>query len=103
MSDAHFQHLCSFKHDSAVLSVCFSPDISMLATGEGAGKTKIYNIKTQTKIYRWKHEGDVNSVNSVCFSPDGSMLATGDSDKKTTIYAVNTKSTSNQVDHEDCV
>jgi len=55
----------------------------MLATGDSAGKTTIYDLKTKSKIHEWNHK---RTVNSVCFSPDGSLLATGDCAKKTTIY-----------------
>ena len=51
----------------------------MLATGDGANKTTIYDVKTKAKIHEFKHDG---SVYSVAFSNDGSMLATGDVAKK---------------------
>ena len=65
-----------WDHKAYVNSVCFSPDGSMLATGDGSdekesGKTTIYDLKTKTKIYEWDHKGFVNSV---CFSPDGLCL-----------------------------
>ena len=60
----------------------------MLATGDAANKTTIYDLKSKTKIHEWDHK---DYVNSVCFSPDGSMLATGDAKKKTTIYDLKSK------------
>ena len=67
----------------SVYSVCFSPDGSMLATGDEANKTTIYDLKSKTKIHEWDHK---DYVYSICFSPDGSMLATGDNANKTTIF-----------------
>ena len=70
-----------------IQDVAFSNDGSMLATGDYAKKTTIYDVKTKAKIHEFKHDG---SVNSVAFSKDGSMLATGDGANKTTIYDVKT-------------
>ena len=64
-----------WDHKDWVRSVCFSPDGSMLATGDDKKKTTIYDLKSKTKIHEWDHK---DCVKSVCFSPDGSMLATGD-------------------------
>ena len=68
----------------------------MLATGDYANKTTIYDVKTKAKIHEFKHDG---SVRSVAFSNDGSMLATGDWAKKTTIYDVKTKANIHEFKH----
>ena len=49
-------------------------DGSLLATGDRA-KTIIYDVKSKTKIYEFKHD---HIVHSVSFSNDGRLLATGD-------------------------
>ena len=84
-------------HNDEVLSVCFSPDGSMLATGDK--KTTIYDLKSKTKIHEWDHKDWVFSVG---FSPDGSMLATGDYANKTTIYDLKSK-TNTRWDHNESV
>ena len=63
-----------FKHDGGVLSVAFSNDGSMLATGDYANKTTIYDVKTKAKIHEFKHDDRIKCISS----NDGSMLATGD-------------------------
>ena len=77
----------------------FSPDGSMLATGDTANKTTIYDLKSKTKIHEWDHKGYVNSV---CFSPlclqrvraskmiERQWHSTGDG-AKTTIYDLKSK------------
>ena len=52
----------------------------MLATGDIANKTTIYDVKTKAKIHEFIHD---DAVYSVAFSNEGSMLATGDSAIKT--------------------
>ena len=55
-----------WDHKGTVNSVCFSPDGSMLATGDDACKTSIYDVTNESQIYQWDHHG---AVFSVCFSP----------------------------------
>ena len=68
----------------------------MLATGDWAKKTTIYDSKSKTKTHEFDHE----TVLSVCFSPDGSMLATGDWYNKTIVYNVNTKTKIHEWEHD---
>eukprot|EP00942_MAST-04A_sp_MAST-4A-sp1_P010821 g10821.t1 len=89
-----------FKHDGSVRSVTFSNDGSLLATGDCAGKTIIYDVKSKTKINEFKHD---DGVWSVSFSPDGGLLATGDGANKTTIYDVKSKTKVDEFIHDGLV
>ena len=61
-------------HTDAVSRVAFSPDGSMLASGDWDGTIRLWNPTTGEHIAT---TGDPDYVNSVAFSPDGSMLASG--------------------------
>src|SRR5262249_51136637 len=66
---------------SAVISVAFSRDGKLLATGTQAGVVRISQAKTSHELRQWQaHQGDATTeknVTSVVFSPDGRYLATG--------------------------
>ncbi|MCX6719308.1 MAG: WD40 repeat domain-containing protein [Candidatus Taylorbacteria bacterium] len=71
-------------HNSAVCSVAFNPDGSLLASGDADKIIKLWDVKSRTNIATLKgHTYGATSmaVNSVAFSPDGSLLASGSDDK----------------------
>ena len=57
-----------------VESVAFSPDGTMLATGDEGGTARLWNVATGRQVRSLSTGGNVYSV---AFSPDGKMLATG--------------------------
>ena len=61
---------------SAINSVTFSPDGSLLAIS--ALTTTTFNLKTKKYIY--KLTGHSKFINSIRFSPDGKFLASGSKD-----------------------
>src|SRR5262249_3553003 len=60
------------RHDSAVLSVAFSPDGRHLATGTQKGVVTVWQAKTGQELRQWKaHQ---TNATGVVFSPDGRYL-----------------------------
>jgi WD40 repeat protein len=70
--------------DRWVLSVAFSPDGSMLATGAEGGGLQVWRVSDGRLLSTL--EGHPRDVNSVAFSPDGSMLASGSDDAKVRVW-----------------
>ncbi|KAI9207434.1 WD40-repeat-containing domain protein [Polychytrium aggregatum] len=65
-------------HSEAILSVCFSPDGSQLATGSGDTTVRIWDLNTETPQFTLT--GHKNWVQHVAWAPDSSMLASGGMD-----------------------
>lgn len=72
-------------HEAAVLSVAFSPDGKLLATGSDDNSARIWDVAAGKTIL--KIPCDSSPVLSVAFSPDGKTIATaGASDKTAKIW-----------------
>ncbi|MGW4370726.1 WD40 repeat domain-containing protein [Nocardia takedensis] len=63
-------------HTTDVLSVAFSPDGTVLATGSSDRTIRLWDIGTHQQIGE-PLTGQTNSVTAVAFSPDGTVLAAG--------------------------
>jgi WD40 repeat protein len=61
-----------------ILSVAFSPDSKLLATGDADGEIRIWRVEDGRKLLSC--QGHTDWVWSVAFSPDGQQLASGSSD-----------------------
>jgi len=72
-----------------VRAVAFSPDGSMLATGDDNGNAYVWNVATGRRIATFTDPNSI-SVGAVAFSPDGSMLAAGDDNGRTYVWDVAT-------------
>ncbi|CAD8089152.1 unnamed protein product [Paramecium sonneborni] len=76
-------------HSDDVLSVCFSPDRTILASGSEDNSIRIWDIKSGQQ--KAKLDGHSQPVSSVCFSPDGTTIASGSQDKSIRLWDVKTR------------
>ncbi|EGF76854.1 hypothetical protein BATDEDRAFT_30824 [Batrachochytrium dendrobatidis JAM81] len=65
-------------HTESILSVCFSPDGKLLASGSGDTTVRIWDLNTETPQYTLT--GHTNWVQIVSWSPDCEFLASGSMD-----------------------
>ncbi|GAA6619659.1 NB-ARC domain-containing protein [Scytonema sp. NUACC26] len=71
-----------------VLAVAFSPDGSLLATGDAHGEIHVWRVIDSKPLFTCK--GHTGWVLSVAFSPDGRTLASGGTDYTVKLWNVNT-------------
>ena len=74
-----------FETDEWMVSVAFSPDGSLLASGS-QGIVKLWDVSTRQEVATLT--GHSGWVYSVVFSPDGSLLASGSWDKTVKLWDV---------------
>ena len=75
-------------HTQGVLSVAFSPDSRMVASGSWDKTIKLWEVATGKE--RATLAGHTNEVASVAFSPNGKLLASGSFDKTIKLWDVAT-------------
>lgn len=80
-------------HSEAVLSVAFSPDGSMLASGSGDTTVRVWDLNTETPLFtcggesqKKKDVGHKHWVLFVAFSPDCTKIASGSMDNNIAIW-----------------
>ena len=77
------------EHTAEVLSVSFSSDGTLLASGSSDGTVKLWDVATQQSITTLdEHTGEVSSVS---FSRDGMLLASGSHDRTVKLWDVVTR------------
>ena len=79
----------TFKgHSSEIISVSFSPDGKIIASGSGDNTIKLWDPNTGEKIKTLT--GHKRAVIDVSFSPDGKTIASGSGDGTVKLWDVNT-------------
>jgi WD40 repeat protein len=71
-------------HQSRVISLAFSPDGRMLASGGHDDLVKVWDTATGQEALSLI--GHTSSVYSVCFSPDGKRIASGSYHKTVKVW-----------------
>lgn len=71
-----------------IFSVAFSPDGTLLATGDAEGGLRLWEVATGKLLS--SYEGHVGWVWSIAFNADGQILASCSSDKTIRLWDVNT-------------
>jgi WD40 repeat protein len=74
-----------------VNAVAFSPDGTMLATGQGDGTASLWDISTGSRVGAPMDATLGNAVEGVAFSPDGRLLATAGDDGTARVWDVATR------------
>lgn len=75
-------------HTKRVLSLVFSPDGTLLASGSSDNTIRIWDVATGTE--KFELSGHTHLVNAVAFSRDGKRLASGSSDSTVRVWDVTT-------------
>ena len=73
---------------SATLSVAFSPDGKLFATGNADGEVRIWQTADGKKLLSF--QGHTSWIWSVAFSPDGQTLASGGNDQTIKLWSIAT-------------
>lgn len=71
-----------------VLSLAFSPDGQLLATGDANGEIRLWQVSNSEPMLIFK--GHTDWIRSVAFSPDGQILASGSADQRIRLWSVKT-------------
>lgn len=83
------QELAAPEHPQAVLSVAFSPDSTLIATGSQDNLVRVWKTEAPNDVTTLA--GHENLVLSVAFSPDGRTLASGSLDGQVKLWDVGTR------------
>ncbi|CAD8178221.1 unnamed protein product [Paramecium octaurelia] len=83
-------------HQSAIYSVCFSPDGTLLASGSRDNSIWLWDI--QTGLQKIRLEGHSDQVQSVSFSLDGTILVSGSADCSIRLWDVKTGDQKSKLD-----
>lgn len=73
-------------HSRAVLSVCFSPDGSLLASGSFDERVRVWEVASGRMLCEL--EGHTGPVWSVCYSPDGARVVSGSDDHSLRLWDI---------------
>lgn len=94
------RYLCSLNNpESAEISaIAFSPDGTLLATGNTSGSVQLWSLPNTTLLRTFKHQGRVNGI---AFSPSGQILLSGSRDRTAKLWKTATGALINQFKYTD--
>jgi WD40 repeat protein len=73
-------------HGSFVEAAAFSPDGSMLATGDDDGEVRLWDVATRIELLAF--EAHPGGVSDVAFAPDGRLLVTAGADATAAVWDI---------------
>jgi WD40 repeat protein len=91
---AYLRHLCDMDrqtfqgHTQEVLSVCWSPDGTRLASASADGTVKVWDREKEQEVLSLRRP--TRGVSSVCWSPDGTRLASASDDETIKVWDAHT-------------
>ncbi len=74
--------------DGNILSIVFSPDSNLVASGSSAGTAKIWDVETGDCLFTLNDHNE--AIRSLAFSSNGKLLASGSTDRTVKIWDVKT-------------
>lgn len=92
------------EHSDEVYSVAFSPDGTLLASGNGVGMIKLWDVETQRNIFTfeaYKRPSEFTPIQTLAFSPDGKILASGSYDRIIKLWDVTTGKNTASIREDD--
>ncbi len=101
-SGANFDRVSLFiQNFSRVLAVAFSPDGTLLATGDSRGSILIWEVTSRRAIYRMLSHA--SRITSLVWHPNGQQLASSSTDGTIRIWQINTSSQIHMLQHPNLV
>ena len=94
------QRIARIPHGIPVVSIAFSPDAKLLATGSFDNIARIWDIKSGRELARLLHQ---SVVNAVAFSPDGQYVATASDDNTARLLDTASRQEVARLSHEDSI
>ena len=73
-------------HEQGIISIAFSPDGKLLASGSKDNTVRLWEVAEQRELATLR--GHTKQINSVAFSPDGTLLASGSDDNTIRLWEV---------------
>jgi eukaryotic-like serine/threonine-protein kinase len=81
------EHKIIYAHRFGIDAVAFSPDGSLMVSGDWRGELKVWD--TSTEMVKRIYLGHNEHITSVAFSPDGSLIASASWDKTIRLWDIN--------------
>ncbi len=72
------------RHRTTVRAFALRPDGAVLASGDGDGLLKLWDLATGKELRSWR--ANAGGVRAVAFSPDGKLLASAGEDRRAVLW-----------------